>query len=66
MFGGGAATGTGTPPKSTVLTQLRFVPLMVTGVPPVLRPLFGLIDIGIGAEPVVTVTLAVAVPPPND
>ncbi|MNE07162.1 hypothetical protein D3C80_997690 [compost metagenome] len=37
------------PPKVTVVAPARFVPLMVTVVPPPVGPLFGAIDVTVGA-----------------
>ncbi len=38
----------GTPPKDTAVAPKRFVPLMVTLLPPLLVPLLGLSDVTVG------------------
>jgi hypothetical protein len=39
----------GVPPNRTAVAPVKLLPVMVTGVPPVAGPLFGEIDVTVGA-----------------
>jgi len=47
------------PPNVTVAPVAKFVPVMVTAVPPAVGPLFGLTPVTVGTPPEVTVSVAV-------